>query len=619
MLDENQTKDFTSQDTLKVDWMRNITYILKILMKKNSLKVNFLLVYTIIRYTFNAIFWVNMPKIIFEAIEKKESFSKLFWIITFYCGAYIIFHIITVIHEQYARQTDPEFYGEINRKIMLKANVMPLHKFENPDFYDTYTKAAESSDENVAKLLEIISEFIGSAAGMVTVTTIVVGWDPIILLFALIPLLNGFFVNKVRSDLKFKQKNALVRDQRQVEYSKRIFYEREYAMDIRLHNIVGFFLNLNKKSHENMTIIQTRFARKQLFVSFWDHVVMKCIFPVTCGVYAVYQILVSGKLSIGIYLSLIVAIQNFSWQIEDMISYGGQFMVLGKEFEYLVQFLECDDIETSDIEDKADELETFQMLELKNVSFQYEGAEKPSIEKINFSLKRGEKIALVGYNGAGKSTFVKIIMGLYQPTGEVLYNLKNINEMSVASYRKKFATVFQDFQVYATSIAENVLMSDVNKREDEEKINKALKKAGIIEKIQGMDKGIDTSLTKEFDDNGTLLSGGEAQKLALARVFVNSEAEIVILDEPTSAMDPISEYKLYNSIMSATDDKTTIIISHRLSSARMADKIYMFEDGKIIEEGSHDELMALNGKYKQMFLTQARNYADIGILEDLSL
>lgn len=603
----------------KINWMRNIKYMLKILLSKNSGKVFFLIVYTIIRYVFNAVFWVNMPKVIFEAVEEKETFSELFWIITIYCTCYIFFHIITVAHEQYTRQTDPEFYGEIYRKIMLKANEMPLYKFESPTFYDKYSRAAESAEEDTAKLLEIISEFIGSMAGMITVIIIVVKWDPVILLFALIPLLNGYLVNRVRSDLNVKQQNALVRNQRQIEYSKRIFYEREYAVDLRTHKMVDYFLELNKKSREKMTDIQVRYSKKQLVIRYWDHIVMNSIFPITCGIYAVYQILINGTLSIGIYVSLIVAVQNFSWQIEDMLLYSGQLMTLGKEMEFLRQFLESNEVEARDTENKKKLNEIFQTLELRNVSFKYDGAEKASIKNINLMFKKGEKIALVGYNGAGKSTLVKIIMGLYEPEGKVFINSKDITNFSAESYIRKFATVFQDFQIYALSIAENVMMSDINKQKDQERINLALKKAELYEKVQNMGNGIETILTREFDEDGVLLSGGEAQKLALARVFANQDAEIIILDEPTSAMDPISEYNLYKNIMTAAEDKTIIVISHRLASARMADKIYMFEDGTIIEKGSHKELMAQNGKYKQMFLTQAQKYADIGILEELAL
>ncbi|MDF2943110.1 MAG: transporter related [Herbinix sp.] len=211
-------------------------------------------------------------------------------------------------------------------------------------------------------------------------------------------------------------------------------------------------------------------------------------------------------------------------------------------------------------------------------------------------------------------------MGLYEVSGgEIIYNGTDIKEFTKNSYRSKFATVFQDFQLYALSIASNIIMREVKTKEDEEKVLYALKKVGLEEKVINLENGINTNLTHEFDENGAILSGGEAQKIALARTFANDDAEIIILDEPTSALDPISEYNMYENMMQATMNKTVIFISHRLSSARMADKIYMIDCGRIIEQGTHDELMDIKGKYSELFRKQAQNYIDEDVLEGVKL
>ena len=240
------------------------------------------------------------------------------------------------------------------------------------------------------------------------------------------------------------------------------------------------------------------------------------------------------------------------------------------------------------------------------MEFTYNGNEKPTINGISMSIKKGEKIALVGYNGAGKTTLIKLILRLYDPTkGEISFGDNNLKEYPLKNYREKFGVLFQDFEIVAASIAQNISMSDEDF--DREKADAVLKKVAFSEKFQSLPDGYETQLTKEFSDNGVNLSGGEAQKLALARVLYSS-ADVIILDEPSSALDPIAEYELNKAVTELSGDKTVIIISHRLSTTRFVDKIYMLESGKIIEQGDHNALLRQKGKYAEMFKAQAEKY-----------
>lgn len=246
-------------------------------------------------------------------------------------------------------------------------------------------------------------------------------------------------------------------------------------------------------------------------------------------------------------------------------------------------------------------------ISLKNVSFKYEGAENYSLKNINLDIKPYEKIAIVGYNGAGKSTLVKLIMRLYDVTeGEITLDGVNIKEYSTDSYRDVFGSVFQDYKVFAGTIAENVEM-DFIQDSRRTAIKNSLGESGFGDKLKKLDMGIDTPLTREFDEDGVNLSGGDEQKIAIARIFAR-KCSCVILDEPSSALDPISEYKLNKTMMTLSEHKTVIFISHRLSTTMMADRIIMLENGEITEQGTLDELMAQGGSYARMFNKQAEKY-----------
>ena len=246
-------------------------------------------------------------------------------------------------------------------------------------------------------------------------------------------------------------------------------------------------------------------------------------------------------------------------------------------------------------------------LQIKNVSFQYEEDGKKVLSDINMTIQPKEKIAIVGFNGAGKTTFTKLLLRLYEPSnGEILYDGRNIQEYGTDEYRNQFGVVFQDFQIYAGTVGQNILM-DYLTEDMREKTEEALNKMDLRSRSDDREFNIDTILTREFDEKGTILSGGENQKLAFARLMVKNY-NIAILDEPSSALDPIAKYELNQNIMELAEGSTVIFISHRLSSTRMADKVYLFENGSIIEQGSHEELMQLGGKYAEMFNKQAYYY-----------
>jgi len=306
-----------------------------------------------------------------------------------------------------------------------------------------------------------------------------------------------------------------------------------------------------------------------------------------------------------------VVINSLTTVAEDIDSVGKLTMDLSQNSMYVEEIKKFLEYEPKIPEDENAPLAPAPLeLELKELTFRYPNAASDTLAKVSFRIKKGEKIAIVGHNGAGKSTLAKLLQRFYDPdSGEILLNGENIKTLRLSSYRRLFGTVFQDYGLFSATVAENVMLRGNLTDGEKEIAREALRKSDILDKVNSLPKGIDTPVTREFHEDGAVFSGGEAQKIAIARIYAMNP-EIVIMDEPTSALDPIAEYKMYENMFEACKDKTVIFISHRLSSATMADRIYLFEEGKICEEGSHSQLLALGGKYSEMWHKQADSYLD---------
>lgn len=251
--------------------------------------------------------------------------------------------------------------------------------------------------------------------------------------------------------------------------------------------------------------------------------------------------------------------------------------------------------------------ENFETLEVKNITFSYK-EDYNQLENVSLKIKKGQRIAIVGHNGAGKTTLVKLLLRLYDvKEGNILYNGTDYKDINVHSLRKQVGAVFQNVEVYAVTIAENILFRTPKTESDINLVIEALKFSGLYDYVSSLPNGINTIVTKEFDKNGIVLSGGQNQRLAIARGYALNY-NLFILDEPSSALDPIAEANVYNNMLALGKDKTIIFISHRLTTTVNADYIYLFEKGRVIEEGTHKELLSQNGKYAQMFNSQSKKY-----------
>ena len=609
-MEKKKNDKLSFRKTLQNDW-----YALKLgLSISKSLVINAFLM-----EAFGYFEWVFFDAIflreIVNALDLNLGFQRIFTFILI-CGAVFA---LTNLHFNYAENVivplgKTKLYGGIYSKLYAKAKNVELRCYEDAEFYNRYTMAMDGAEE---KVFSVISSFWGICCG--AVATVAVFWfmfqiDHYAVLFIIFPLVGNFLFGNLKNKYEFKRYQEQAPNDKVLNYVNRTMYLPDYAKEVRLSNI----FNLLRRQYHDATYNNVKVAIKYAFVNahlnFWRiSLTFTAIFE---GVlfYAIYRNQVTGSISLAqltVMSSLMVAM---TWILIRLFENIMVIMKNGMFINNLRGFLEYEEKIPEDTDGIMPE--GFEALEFDHVNFSYKDEE--TIKDLSFALKKGEIAALVGHNGAGKTTIIKLLLRLYDPTsGVIKVNGVDIREYNLHAYRELFATTFQDFCIFGMTIKENVLMGRTYEEEDA-LVEKSLKRAGVLEKVQSLPKGIHTMMTKEFDEDGAVLSGGESQKIAVARTFAMN-SPVKIFDEPSSALDPIAEYELFKNIMKEGKDHTMLFISHRLSSVKSCDKVFMLEKGCLIEEGSHKELMEKGGSYAQMYRKQAMNYLALNEDEEVAL
>ncbi len=505
-------------------------------------------------------------------------------------------------------------YIKVEKKVLLKlydkCTDVELACFENPEFYDKYVKATNEITWRMWNLTWTVSNLFGAIIGMFLYGSLLFTMDFMFIIFAILPLFGTFL--KRKSNVLWHKHTTEDREyHRRAQYAQRVFYSGDYAKELRLSNARAFLLERYEKASDGRVEVVRKYGAKEMFLEIAHSGLQTIITNPLAIAYAIYRTMWSifglpllGLGDCAVVINSVSSLTGTFTQITDRYFRAHEHALFFEDFRGFMEY-------QPKMQDKPDAISPERgMLKLENVSFKYEGSENLVLKNVSMKIGKNEKIALVGHNGAGKSTLIKLLLRLYDPTeGQITLNGTPLADIKLNEYREMFSVVFQDFKTISLPVVENVLMRP-RQEGDEEKIIQALKDSGVYERIAELPNGIETMLTKEFDENGAVLSVGQAQKVAIAHAFVN-DAPFIILDEPSSALDPVAENEMYNNMMKAGEGKAMIFISHRLSSAVSADRIYMLEQGEVIESGTHAELMALDGKYADMFKKQAQNYVDL--------
>lgn len=500
----------------------------------------------------------------------------------------------------------------IKRMFIAKESVVFFNKLkevdydfhESPAFLNDYTRALEESVEHIYTTCNAsfnVLKIVITSFGMFYVLASI---NYIVIIFAVVLAIIYAFLRFLMGKMQFNASTKQRPFRRITRYNERAFTLKESMSELKTSDIGLLLQENNSLAHDKIIKIFDKYIFPKTILSFISNLLLTILYP---GIICIIAYITIGDLTtdaIAKFSSMTVAATTISNLISQLSVAFGQVQSAVVEVSVPFDLLKL----KGKIEGiKGEPINEFKSLQLHDVSFSYTG-DKLELNKISMEVKKGQKIAIVGHNGAGKTTLVKLLLRLYDPLeGEILINKENYKKIDVKHLRKEVGAVFQNIEVYAVTIAENILLRTPKTDEDFKLVNEALAFAGLTDYVNSLPNGINTLVTKEFDRNGVVFSGGQNQRLAIARGYAHNY-NLFILDEPSSALDPLAEAKVYENMLSLGKDKTIIFISHRLTTTVNADYIYLFEEGCIIEEGTHQQLMDLNQKYAMMFNSQAKKY-----------
>ena len=491
----------------------------------------------------------------------------------------------------------------MEKQLFQKIIEMDLEAFDNPDFYNNYVIALKAAKQTIFSAFHNIAVFLGNFVSMLLVAGIFIKIDILMLVLTIMAVYCNFCLNKKNSELQYQKFCELQIYSRRRDYIRNIFYSHEYAKDLKITNISKRLIKDYWLACDKTGQILKLFNKKLcLFSVLQNYIPNVIIINFLILLYTGYRIIILRNLEMGDFVTIYNGISSIFASLcfvlgSFLVSYRENAKYIKKLREFFAYVPKMKDV-------KKENTEEFDSLTLQQVQYCYPGSDVNCIDGISMNIKNGDKIAIVGYNGAGKSTLIKLLLRLYDvKDGQIKRNGINICDIGIRQYQKDYSVLFQDFQIYAATIAENIAM-DFNY--DSNEIRRSIRESGLENKVNEFELGIETSLLRRFEE-GKILSGGEMQKLALARVLYHT-GKVIILDEPTAALDPVTEYEFNQKIAEAFKNKSVIFISHRLTTTRMADVIYVMDKGQAAEWGTHQELLEKHGIYYNMWHIQADSY-----------
>lgn len=589
----------------KVNSFKNFVYMMKFMWKHTPFMVFGYLFFN----SLATIPWTLSNVVLLKYIIDVATEGTRYYRVAIVLAIFVVFVLITnllctLFYEISMPKQKEKLYFAVYKTIYEKAATMDYESYDNPEFYNDLVLAMTSMNERAYDVLSNTQDILTNVVSAVTVGAVIVSIDPACLIFVILCVGIMTPIGRLIAKVNVERTEVMTPLDRKNLYFSRVFYLQDYAKELRLSNAGKMIeTRYNRNIHDRIRTVAPYLTRQWKLYFCQESLPMTLLIYFGVTLLMGYKAIVTKEVGLGDFAATFNGAASISTCVFAITS---QFAVTIREDALYVEkfrkFMNAKEKMVSG--DKTTVYKEPVTITFDNVSFKYPGTEKYVLKNINLEISPYKKVALVGYNGAGKTTLTNLLLRLYDVTeGSIKINGTDIREWDISSYHKNFAAVFQDFSIFGATLGENVSMNDTH---DEEKAKVALKAADFKRKLP---HGTDSILLREFDDEGVSLSGGEAQKIAIARAFYK-DCPFAILDEPSANLDPIAEYALNQSMTRAADQKTVVFISHRLSTTVMADEIYMLEKGEIVEHGSHEELMKMDGKYAYMFRLQAEKYID---------
>ncbi len=550
-----------------------------------------------------------------EVIQLGPQPENAFWTsgILYLLIALIVYRLLILVVNNISnalnRIAGEKVVKEVKEQIMTKSKEIDLASFDNAAFYEKMENAEREAGHRplhiltqtlgiISSVIELISfmAVLLSAPGLSWITFIVIGVS-----------IPSAIINFIYRRKNFRYMRFSSKERRQMNYFSGVLVDKDLVKEVRLYDLADTFIG------RYFTAFKTYYKglRKLILTEGAWQVFFSVITGLTNLVFYIMiaKRVFTGEFQIGDYTLYTGAIASVATCISTLIASTGSIYEGTLFIDNLIAFMD----ERQTIIPSIQPAETVahgseHTIEFVDVSFRYPGTKKDVLKNISFTIQPGETLALVGLNGAGKTTLIKLLTRLYDPTaGKILLDGKDLKTYDIKSLYQTFGIIFQDFGKYALSVKENIRLGDIHKEESMELVEYAARQSTAGEYIEKLPNGYETPLMRIFEQNGLELSIGQWQKLAIARAFY-ADSDIMILDEPTASLDPIAEQEIFNQFDRLRNNKTTVFVSHRLSSATVADQILVIENGNLIEKGSHRELMEQKGKYFDLFTTQSKRY-----------
>lgn len=582
---------------------KNLAFAYKFIWRANK-KLFLFRIPLLIMQSVQAIIPILFTRALLNELTVGRDIKMVLLYATGMAGSTFIVRVFSYFFSMWDSRERERFQFNVSKMLSEAVMEMSYSTIEDPEMQDFVWLAQNNQFDTV---LQLTTAVVGSFLTLFSISAIVFTLSPVILGTIFFTSVLRFLIERYQRTLPHKYNDERKRKSRINEYYQSLMSSQYTGKEVRTNNLEDWIYDTTESSWKNDLLpLDTAFQQKLLALQGVTSII-GMIQDIFVYIFLAVQV-VHSSMTVGDFSMYLTAAGTFSSTLLGMSTNYSYLMI--QTAWYLKDYLHCLKIAEKERRNSGNThigVPKSAEIEFRDVSFKYPKSDRMILEHVNIKIRAGETLSIVGVNGAGKTTFVKLLCRFYEPTeGEIFINNVPARDIPLTEYYRLLGVVFQDFSIFKFTFKENITMGlDAN----EERLKNAVAKCGLEERVKTLPLGMDTYIYKEYDPDGIELSGGEGQKIAIARA-VYREAPIVIFDEPTSALDPIAEYDIYKNFHDLAEKRTAIYISHRMSSTRFTDRTAVFANSTIAEYGTHDELMEKGGIYAEMFSAQAKYYKD---------